>query len=485
MIPGDTRLRMSMQWGSRSFTEVNTMYRKFLACALLAAAGPALAVDGLLDSSFGIFSTGRNVIAIDQGGTNADTLASTLVGADGSIFLVGTAAISPVASRLSITKLLPNGIVDLSFGTDGTVLSELDTAIATKARFDASGNIVIAGSRGYGVGTDRDFLVCRYNQQGQPVLFNVDSNCVSVTFDVPGGNLADIANDLIIEPSGKIILAGVAGFGVDSDYGAIARLNTNGSLDTSFSSVGKRTYTFSANKVNRINAIARRSDGKYIAVGETGDPALPDGTAALFVQLTTNGSLDPSYNGGDGYSRYSINIGDPFNRNESATSITILGNGKMLMAGKSQFGSSSTKLLAFVYRINESTAMNVDPSFGNTGIVKLSGGFAYELGDLLVQSDGKIVLVGTNSPTSGSARDMQIIRLLSNGSLDTTGFGITARTDIDFVLPGELDFGVSGAFQNGRIIVAGSSLRNAPQNYDISVAGLNNDLIFASNFDGQ
>jgi uncharacterized delta-60 repeat protein len=459
------------------------MYRKLLACALLAAAGPAMAVDGLLDSSFGIFSTGRNVVALDQGGTNSDTLASTLVGADGSIFLVGTAAISPAASRLSITKLLPDGIVDLSFGTNGTVFSELDTAIATKARFDAIGNIVIAGSRGYGVGTDRDFLVCRYDQQGQPVLFNVDSNCVSVPFDVPGGNLTDIANDLSIEPNGKIVLAGVAGFGTNFDYGAIARINTNGSLDTSFSSVGKRTYSFSANKVNRINAIARRADGKYIAVGETGDPAFPDGTAALFVQLTVNGSLDPTYEGGAGYSRYSINIGDPFNRNESATKITILGNGKMLMAGKSQFGSGSTELLAFVYRINESTIQNVDPSFGNTGVVKLSGDYAFELGDMLLQSDGKIILVGTHSPTSGNARDLRVVRFLSDGTLDASRFGIVGRTDIDFVLPGELDFGVSGALQSGRIIVAGHSLRAAPQNYDLTVAGLNNDLIFANNFD--
>ncbi len=96
---------------------------------------------------------------------------------------------------------------------------------------------------------------------------------------------------------------------------------------------------------------------------------------------------------------------------------------------------------------------------------------------------GKIVLVGANRPTAGSARDMQIVRLLGDGSLDLNGFGAGGRTDIDFVLPGELDFGISGALQNGRIIVAGHSLRAAPQNYDQTVAGLNNELIFADDFD--
>ena len=63
------------------------------------------------------------------------------------------------------------------------------------------------------------------------------------------------------------------------------------------------------------------------------------------------------------------------------------------------------------------------------------------------------------------------------------GFGNVGRTNIDFVLPGELDFGISGALQNGRIIVAGHSLQAAPQNYNLTVARLSNDLIFANGLD--
>ena len=459
------------------------MRRSLLAFALLLAAGPALAVDGLLDSTFGIFSTGRNVVAIDEGGTNSDTLASTLVAEDGSIYLVGTTAGDGGSSHFSITRLTRDGIVDLDFGNDGSVLPDIDKVVATRAKFDPAGNILIVGSRGVS-GTDRDFILCRYNQQGIPVLFSASANnCVVFYFDFPGGNLTDIANDVIAEPNGKILIAGVAGYSATRSYAAVARLLPDGTLDTSFSSDGKDMHAPTPDKINRYNAIARRADGKYIAVGETGDKDGLNGTGSLFARLTTAGNLDPSFQNGNGHVLYTLNLGDEFNRDESATAITILANGQMLMGGQAQVGSNSAQLISFVYKLNPLDFAAVDPSFGTSGLIKLGAGYSYTPGEMLVQSDGKIILVGTSRPSAASARDMHIVRLDSDGSVDATGFGTTGRTNIDFVLPGELDFGLSGALQNGRIIVAGHSLQAAPQNYDLTIAGLTSDLIFANNFD--
>jgi uncharacterized delta-60 repeat protein len=484
MIPDDARLRMSRQRERlRPFSETIAMFRKLLVCTLLAAASPALANDGLLDSSFGVDSSGRNVIPIDLGGVNYDRLTDTLVSADGSIFLIGSSESDATDSRYTITKLLPNGIVDPSFGNAGTVLSVEEGLDAQKARFDATGNILIAGSRRF-IGTDRDFNVCRYDQMGQPVPFSaIGSACVTVLFDIPGGNRSDVAHDLIVEPNGKIVLVGVAGYAIDQDFGAIARLNPDGTLDTSFSSVGKRTYAFTANKINRIYAIARRADGKYIAVGETGDAAATDGTDALFARLTTNGALDPGYQGGSGYSRYGIDNGAAFNRDDSAREIRILGNGDMLMAGVAQTASLTDKRITFVYKIKPDDFVNADGEFGNSGVTLLGGGYSLFLGDMLVQSDGKIVLVTTRRPSGDLALDVEVIRLTSNGALDSTNFGAIGRTDIDFVLPGELDYGVSGAFQNGRLVIGGYSAKAPPSDFDLTVARLSNDLIFADGVD--
>ena len=99
-------------------------------------------------------------------------------------------------------------------------------------------------------------------------------------FRFSGGNLTDIANDVIAEPNGKILIAGVAGYSATRSYAAVARLLPDGTLDTSFSSDGKDMHAPTPDKINRYNAIARRADGKYIAVGETGDKDGLNGTGS-------------------------------------------------------------------------------------------------------------------------------------------------------------------------------------------------------------
>ncbi len=487
MIPARIGLRMSMQWSNRSLLEATFMHRHFLTFALLLAAGSAFANDGVLDSSFGVFSTGRNLVAIDQGGTNADQLADTLVAADGSIFLVGTSRDAGSITRFSLTKLSRDGILDNAFGTNGTVLSGIGGLIATRAKFDAAGNILIAGSYA-AAGIDRDFAVCRYNQQGQPVIFSaLLSPCAVTPIDFPGGNLTDVANDVIVNPDGKIVLAGVAGISATRSRAATVRLLPTGLRDQGYGTDGKFTYEPRAGFINQFNAIARRPDGKYIAVGEIGDQSSFQGIDSLFARLTTVGNFDPSYANGDGYSTYRQEFGPGFVRYDAATRITILGNGKMLMAGKAQTGQNSDQYFAYVQRINPTDLQNLDATFGTGGgIREFAVNYSFDLGDMFVQSDGKILLVGTHRTTSAIARKMLIMRRTADGDPDLTfGANSNGRTYLDFNLPGDQDFGIAGALQNGRIIMAGYSLNTAPLNYDLTIAGLYNDLIFAHNFDGQ
>ena len=85
---------------------------------------------------------------------------------------------------------------------------------------------------------------------------------------------------------------------------------------------------------------------------------------------------------------YALNLGDEFNRDESATAITILANGQMLMGGQAQVGSNSAQLISFVYKLNPLNFAAVDPSFGTSGLIKLGAGYSYTPGEMLVQSDG-------------------------------------------------------------------------------------------------
>ncbi len=76
---------------------------------------------------------------------------------------------------------------------------------------------------------------------------------------------------------------------------ALARYNTNGTLDTTFSADGKVTTNFSAS-VDEAHAVAIQADGKIVAAGHSNGER--NGTFAL-ARYTAHGTLDPTF-GGDG-----------------------------------------------------------------------------------------------------------------------------------------------------------------------------------------
>lgn len=456
------------------------MIRKFLISALLAAAGPALAVDGLPDSTFGLFSSGRNFVGVDLGGTNNDQLVKTLVSADGSIFLVGTSSTGGLDARFSVTKMTPDGILDTSFGDGGTVLSLLSRWFATSATFDNAGNILVAGYS-IGQGTDRDFAICRFNQQGQPVNFSsVAFPCRTIAFDYVGTDKRDMAYDVLVEPNGKIVLVGVAGlFNPDENTAAVARLNPDGSLDNTFGGFGngKDNYNLTENKRNVFHAIARRPDGTFVVVGESGQVDTPGGTDAVVVLLSNSGSKL-----GD-YGRFSIDNGDAFNRNDVATAVRVLGDGSTLIGGSAQRGAQSDRNLAFVIKILPGSVSAADPAFASSGRREIDDGYSLTLGDMLVQSDGKIVVIGSNRASAASTSRVEVVRLNTQGIYNTSTFGTSGRTYIDYNFVPGIDYGVSGAFQYGHILVGGTSLKAGPANFDLTIARLQNDLIFANGVD--
>ena len=454
------------------------MRRHLLTCSLLLAAGPALAVDGLPDSTFGLFSSGRNFVPIDQGGTNNDQLAKTLVSKDGSIFLVGTSSTGGLEGRFSVTKMTPDGILDTSFGSGGTALSPLSRWFATSATFDNSGNILVAGYS-IGQGTDRDFAICRFNQQGQLVNFSsLGFPCRTIAFDFVGSDKRDMAYDVLVEPNGKIVLVGVAGlFNPDSNAAAAARLNADGSLDDGFSQDGKANYALTENERNILHAIARRPDGSFVAVGESGAVDTPGGTDAVVVALTGSGGMIGNYG------RFSIDNGDAFNRDDVATSVRLLADGSTLIGGSAQRGAESDRSLAFVIKIVPGSVSDADPSFASNGRREISDGYSLTMGDMLVQSDGKVVVIGSNRASAASTSRVEVVRLNAQGIYNTSTFGASGRTYIDYNFVPGIDYGVSGAFQYGHILVGGTSLKTGPANFDPTIARLQNDLIFANGVD--
>ncbi|HYU56948.1 MAG TPA: delta-60 repeat domain-containing protein, partial [Actinomycetota bacterium] len=98
----------------------------------------------------------------------------------------------------------------------------------------------------------------------------------------------DVARDVVVQPDGKVVVVGDAYNGADSDLG-VARYLADGSPDTTFSGDGRATIHFVGQ--DSANGVALQPDGKIVVVGRTGV-----GDFGV-VRLNTNGSLDSSFSG--------------------------------------------------------------------------------------------------------------------------------------------------------------------------------------------
>ena len=104
----------------------------------------------------------------------------------------------------------------------------------------------------------------------------------------------------------------------------------------------------------------------------------------------------------------------------------------------------------------QAAAGDLDPSFAGGGVQTLPFPNSYAYADEVArQADGKIVVLGTAHSSVGILSDFALVRLLSDGSLDTT-FGDEGRVTTDF--DGRYDEGLALALQrDGKIVAAGSS----------------------------
>lgn len=256
-----------------------------------------------------------------------------------------------------------------------------------------------------------------------------------------GGNYSQ-AYAVAIQPDGKIIAAGYAATSPFSF--ALARYNTDGSLDTSFNTTGKAFASFGpGNSVGE--AVAIQPDGKIVVAG-----TYNNGRDFAISRHNPNGTLDTSFNG----TGKVMTVFASFNNVPYA--VAIQPDGKIVVAGHSSYD------LAIV-RYNPDGSL--DTSFNNTGIVvneTLATGCA-----IAIQPDGKIVVAGGTS----SSTSVMLARYHPNGTLDfaTSAPGITV--------------GYAVALQpDGKIVVAGGG--GSSNNKDFALVRYHSDGGLDASFNG-
>jgi uncharacterized delta-60 repeat protein len=377
------------------------------------------------------------------------------------------------------------GCLDSTLGGVGFVHTDTDTpAVSNSANATAvqpDGKIVAAGKGQFpNTTTSFDFVVVRYNGDGSldTSFGDVDPlnpllrRGYSVTYISDG---ADFANDLLLQPDGKIVVVGSA----SSGEMAAVRYNVDGTPDSTFGSGGKVLVTFGG----KISAVAQgaalQSDGKIVMGGRAD-------TQMALARLNSNGLLDSSF-GTSG--KLLVNPSGARNGITTALDVAvqrapaISGEERIVLGGQSRASSQANREWTLM-RLKPNGA--TDTTFGTSGIVKTSFfGFGESVMRVAIDSSNQIIATGfvySSDPSQCNAyiQDVGVVRYTENGALDPS-FGGGGKQTLDVYGGRDEPYGL--ALQtDGKIVMAGFSMSSDVTVQHILVVRLNVDGSLDSSF---
>jgi len=400
----------------------------------------ALAASGDLDTTF----DGDGLVTSFASPANPgrfDIAWDVAIQTDGKIVAAGYSYIPSTATRdFAVTRYNTEGTLDATFSGDGRLLTNLGGQdYGYDVALQANGKPIVAGTVCFAASTvgPCDVAVARYNAGGTlDITFSTDGKQTS---DFGGGDNGSFGG-LAIQSNGKIVVAGYMDNGTDYDF-VVYRYLSNGSLDTTFSGDGMVSFGFGAGRQDFASDLVIQSDGKIVVAGYTGD-TFGDNNNFAVARLNAGGSLDTTFSG-DG--KQITN----FSGDDYGYSVTLQSDGKILVGGE----KDTATLFAFALARYNSDG-SPDISFNGSGrkVFSIIASADSWNERVIVQSDGKIVALGTTDNGSG-AFDFAIVRLNTSGSFDTT-FSGDGKATVDF---GGSDFGNALAIQStdGKYILAG------------------------------
>ena len=419
LTPGKRMLRRVPR--TPALRNVLSIWLGLLGACAVAAPGdldPTFSGDGKLTTSFSTYSDRAYGVKLQN---------------DGKILVVGYTE-TTLGYDFALARYNANGTVDGSFGGGfGKVTTNVgDAGRAYSVAVQNDGKIVVVGFR------SDDIVLVRYNANGTlDGGFDGDGRVYTRIGSASNGYSVTIQND------GKIVAGGLSW---PNGNFALARYNTNGSLDSSFGNLGKVTTDFDG-RFDWGRSLVLQSDGKIVLAGHSANAGNDDFAIARY---NVNGTLDSTFGGGSGKAITSIGAGDDF-----GYSVALQADGRIVVAGH-VFNANGNYDIALVRYTSDGT---LDSSFGGgDGIITTPTGSTYDVRvGVAVQNDGKILVAGDSS--NGSNADFAVLRYNPDGTLDR-GFGRGAGKVLTSIGTGH-DYAYSVALQpDGKILVAGHSYTN-------------------------
>ncbi len=222
-------------------------------------------------------------------------------------------------------------------------------------------------------------------------------------FDNSGGGARAVA----IQPAdGKIVVGGGGHDMNNHENLGLSRLNTDGSLDSSFGTAGKASLLNFGADTASLDDLSILPTGEILTLSTT---YLNSAFSIVLARFTSTGALDTTFGGGDGISDLLNPSGD-----DESISMHVLEDGKILIGGYDYYASRS-------YILRFSSDGTLDTTFGTGGMSPFlvePVSQIFFLWDFALQSDGKILIAGSDSDAAPS--HVVLTRLTNNGTLDTS-----------------------------------------------------------------
>ena len=344
-----------------------------------------------------------------------DAAYSMVLQRDDKIILAGSTETADNVNQVALARFNLDGSLDATFDADGMLQVSITSSPAQRAVssvLQPDGKLLVLAGGG------TDWNVARFHTGVTPTT---GTSTVSVT-----DNDTPPEYDYGDAPAG---------------YSTLEPQGPEGVLDTSFGTEGKVTTDFGGN-YDAIEGLAVSGDGKIYAVGVGGSS-----NGFAIARYLPNGTLDTSFSD-DGKLTIDYAAGTP--------AIAPLSGGMSLVA----FSTASPAGISIARLKNDGS---YDASFGTGGGTLLAlDGVTAEIGEMLIQPDGKIVVIGCGF-FSGNW-DGIIARFNPDGTVDA-GFGAGGYVRIDFdrtEITDPIDFFTCGVIlPDGKILAGGSTSTTA------------------------
>ena len=300
------------------------------------------------------------------------------------------------------------------------------------------------------------------------------SGHLDTTFDGDGIAIvslgsSDAASAGAIQSDGKIVAVGsdfnpLSG---DTDL-ALARFNSDGTLDTSFDGDGKRVVvTASVKEFGRDAALAPPASGNgpgnIVVVGEQHTCSANISCTFQVAQFLPTGAPDTNFGGGDGIAETDFDTAA--NLHEYAWAVVVLSDRSIIVGGQARV--SVTPSVHDLALAKYSSTGVLDTNFGGSPAAGLrihalgSGSRRAQITDMVLDSSGKIVATGYWDANDDYNKDLLVARFNSNGDLDTNFGGGDGWVSV--TVGSSAEGNAVGIDSQGRIVVAGAqTVSNMP-----------------------